>query len=71
MSLKMPDYMIFSALLLALLVFYPLTASAAPCESLTSLSLPNATITLAQNVAPGQFSPPAGTRAGIQGVACL
>ena len=30
-----------------------------PCERLTSLSLPGVTITLAQTVAAGQFTPPA------------
>ncbi len=33
--------------------------SAATCESLVSLALPNTTITLAQSVAPGEFAPPA------------
>ena len=33
-------------------------AIAASCESLASLSLPNAKITLAQSVAPGAFTPP-------------
>jgi feruloyl esterase len=33
--------------------------AAASCESLASLALPNATITLAQTVAPGDFAPPA------------
>jgi feruloyl esterase len=34
--------------------------SAAPCDSLKSLSLPNTTITLAQTVAAGQFTPSGG-----------
>src|SRR5579864_832061 len=34
------------------------SAMAASCESLASLSLPNAKITLAQNIAPGAFTPP-------------
>ena len=34
-------------------------ASAASCESLASLSLPDTTITMAQSVAPGAFTPPA------------
>ena len=38
-------------------------AAAAPCEMLTSLSLPNTRVTLAQNVAAGQFTPPEGVRA--------
>jgi tannase/feruloyl esterase len=40
------------------------SAHAAPCESLASLSLPQTTITAAQAVAPGAFTPPAGGRAG-------
>jgi feruloyl esterase len=43
---------------LALLAASP--ALAASCEGLTSLTLPDATITSAQSVAAGQFSPPAG-----------
>jgi len=38
-------------------------ASAASCESLKGLSRPGTTVTLAQAVAAGQFTPPAG-RAG-------
>jgi feruloyl esterase len=34
------------------------SAYAATCESLASLSLPNTTITMAQTVAPGAFTPP-------------
>jgi len=37
----------------------------APCENLTSLKLKNTTITLAQTVAAGEFSPgPAGGKGG-------
>ena len=36
------------------------TARAASCENLTSLKLSDATITLAQSVAAGAFTPPAG-----------
>ena len=44
----------------------PLTA-ATSCEDLSKLSLPNATITLAQSVAQGSFAPPApGGRGGNQ-----
>ncbi|PYQ78296.1 MAG: hypothetical protein DMG01_11905 [Acidobacteria bacterium] len=39
-------------------------AAAATCESLASLSLPDATITSAQVVAAGEFVPPSGGRAG-------
>jgi feruloyl esterase len=42
-------------------------AAGATCESLASLSLPNATITMAQTVAPGAFTLPAGGRAGRGG----
>ena len=37
------------------------SASAATCESLTALSLPHTTITLAQAVPPGTFTPPGST----------
>src|SRR5262245_57667723 len=40
-------------------------AAAAGCEDLARISLPNATITLAQNVAAGTFTPPGG-RGGNQ-----
>ena len=46
-----------------LAAFVPSTAVAATCESLTRLSLLHGTVTMAQDVAPGAFSPPAG-RAG-------
>ena len=39
-------------------------AEAATCESLSSLKLPETTITLAQPVAAGAFTPPAGGRGG-------
>jgi len=55
--------------LLALLaLFTPVAVFAAPCESLTSLSAPERTVTLAQTVAPGEFRPPAG-RAGAPNAA--
>src|SRR5262249_33964485 len=38
-------------------------ACAAPCESLTSLSIPDAKVTMAKLVAAGSFSPPNGGRA--------
>jgi len=54
-------------LLWALPVFGPSTALAAsPCESLAKVSLPNTTITSAQTVAAGAFTPPAGGRGGQQ-----
>jgi len=40
------------------------TAAGATCESLASLTLPQAAITSAQAVAPGAFAPPSGGRAG-------
>jgi feruloyl esterase len=40
-------------------------ASAAPCESLASLSLPDGKITLAQTVAAGTFKPPEGDSEGM------
>ncbi len=36
----------------------PLAAAQQPCEQLAQLALPNTTITSAQTVAPGAFSPP-------------
>src|SRR5213593_2664866 len=42
-------------------------AAAATCESLASLSLPDAKITSAQVVAAGEFAPPSGGRAGRGG----
>ncbi len=44
-------------ILLATAVFLPAAAGAASCESLTSLTLPNTTITLATPVAAGEFTP--------------
>jgi feruloyl esterase len=44
----------------------PSVAVAATCESLTSLAVKNGTVTLAQTVAPGAFTPPTG-RAGAPG----
>ena len=42
----------------------PSTAAAATCESLTSLSLSVSAVTLAETVAAGQFTPPAGRGGG-------
>src|SRR5205807_8112327 len=44
-------------LAMTLMVIMALPAVAAPCESLSSLKLPDATITSAQSVAAGEFSP--------------
>src|SRR5712671_3899552 len=49
--------------MLAGVVAYPATAFAATCESVATLALPNATITMAQPVAAGAFTVP-GARAG-------
>ncbi len=46
--------------LLTLAVLSTASALAATCESLSSLKLPDATLTLAQPVAAGAFTPPAG-----------
>jgi hypothetical protein len=46
-------------LLLSAAVFSPLRATAAPCESLAGLALPNTTITVAQTIAAGKFVLPA------------
>src|SRR5579884_3218229 len=56
-----------SALLLTSMVSY---SSAASCESLAGLTLENATVTLAQPVAPGAFTlPPEAAGRGGVGVA--
>ena len=47
-------------------VLLPSAAAAATCDSLTSLAVKNGTVTLAQTVAPGAFTPPSG-RAGAPG----
>ncbi len=47
-------------------MFLPSAASAATCNSLASLTVKNGTVTLAQTVAAGAFTPPAG-RAGAPG----
>jgi feruloyl esterase len=41
------------------------SAAATSCESLASLKLPNTTITLAQSIAPGDFTPPASSARDI------
>ena len=51
------------AVLLAAVTFGATPANAATCESLTALSLPNTTITLAQTVSAGTFTPPGSTAA--------
>jgi feruloyl esterase len=56
-----------SAALAAFAFFIPAGAGAATCEGLASLSLPQTTITMAQVVAPGAFTPPAPPRGGSRG----
>src|SRR5712692_8961132 len=51
---------ILSSAVLFILVFNTLPASAASCEGLSSLKLPDTTITLAQAVAAGAFAPAGG-----------
>jgi feruloyl esterase len=51
-------------ILLGLVVFPTGEAAAQSCEALTSLKLPDTTITMAQTVAAGAFTPPAGGRGG-------
>src|SRR5215475_2751484 len=52
--------LILSAAVLFALVFTTIPASAASCESLSDIKLPNATITLAQGVGAGAFVPAGG-----------
>ncbi len=60
-----------TSVLLVLLVLQPSFAAAATaCEDLSKVSLPNTTVTLAQTVAAGAFTPPAargGAPAGGRG----
>lgn len=49
------------------LVSIPTGAAAASCESLSSLSLPDTTLTRAEEVGAGQFTPPAGRGRGGSG----
>jgi feruloyl esterase len=51
-------------LALAAAATLPASAAAASCESLTSLTLPNTTITLSRPVAAGEFTPPGPTPPG-------
>jgi feruloyl esterase len=48
----------FFAALVAMFAYSGSLAIAAPCENLSSLSLPHVKITLAESVAPGAFTPP-------------
>jgi feruloyl esterase len=58
-----------AAIIGAIVIFNAVPASAASCESLASLRLPDTTITLAETVAPGAFKQPAGVPAGPGGAA--
>ena len=60
-----------SAVLLATILLSPAQVRAAPCESLSSLALPSATITLAQSVAAGSFTLPGGGRGAAEQNAAL
>jgi hypothetical protein len=51
---------VLMVLLVSVFVLAAAPAFAASCESLSSLKLPDTTITSAQTVAPGAFAPPAG-----------
>ncbi|HLG58416.1 MAG TPA: DUF6351 family protein [Vicinamibacterales bacterium] len=55
------------ALVIVACVFVPSVATAATCESLASLAVKGGTVTLAQVVAAGAFTPPAGRRGGPPG----
>jgi len=46
--------------------FVPAQARAATCESLATLAVPHGTVTLAQSVAPGAFTPPSGRGGGAR-----
>ncbi|MFY9692033.1 MAG: hypothetical protein WAJ86_18990, partial [Candidatus Acidiferrales bacterium] len=50
--------LVFLSAVVAVLFFAVAPAHAASCESLTSLSLPDATITKAELVPAGSFTPP-------------
>jgi Tannase and feruloyl esterase len=56
-----------AGLLLIVAALYPTAAAAATCESLTSLAVKGGTVTLAQTVAPGAFTPPVGRAGGAGG----
>ena len=52
------------AVIAGVFLAYVPSASAATCESLTSLTVPHGTVTLAQTVAPGAFTAPSGRAGG-------
>jgi feruloyl esterase len=55
-------FLVFPVSLVSLV--FPVFSWAASCESLVSLALPNTTVTLAQSVAAGEFTPPGRTFGG-------
>ena len=55
------------SLVVAVLLCVPTVAAAAPCDSVTSAAVSNGTVTLAQGVAPGAFTPPSGRAGGPAG----
>jgi feruloyl esterase len=55
-------------LVLVVIGSVPSVATAATCESLASLPVKSGTVTMAQTVAPGAFTPPAGRGGGRGGV---
>jgi len=59
-AMKIPVGGLCAVLLAAVMYSQTANAAAASCESLSSVKLPNATITLAQTVAAGAFTPTAG-----------
>jgi feruloyl esterase len=64
----MPHYLPFIGVTAGLALAWPAAgAQAASCESLSALSLPHTTMTLAASVGAGQFSPPAGRGRGGPG----
>jgi Tannase and feruloyl esterase len=62
-SQRKPFLITFSVLLLAALAFSSTPAVAQTCEKLANLKLANTTITAAQSVAAGAFTPPTGSAA--------
>ena len=63
----MPRHYFLTLFLAGVLVTPGVAANAAPCETLSSVALPGVTVTLAQTVAAGAFTPPARGGAGGPG----
>ncbi len=70
---KMIDVLAIAGLAAAILAFsvFPAAAAGTSCESLASLKLPDATITMAQSVAAGAFAPAGGGGRGAAGFSDL